>query len=166
MTNELEKWMPVPGFTNYMVSDLGRVLNLDTKKIHVGSVGSHKYRQTSLLDHKGQRRFFTIHKLILISHVGPSHGRVARHKDGVRSNSILSNLRWGSYQDNADDRLIHGTDCRGVKHPSAKLSEDQVRDIRSRAAEGERHHLLAKEFNVNKVTISRVVNRQRYANVN
>lgn len=36
-------------------------------------------------------------------------------------------LYWGTAKQNQDDRLRHGTDCRGVRNPLAKLTEDQAR---------------------------------------
>jgi hypothetical protein len=35
------------------------------------------------------------------------------HGDGNGSNNRLSNLRYGTVQENAEDRELHGTVCRG-----------------------------------------------------
>lgn len=42
-----------------------------------------------------------------------------------------THLRWATRQENWADRIGHGTDMRGEKHPLAKLSADAVREIRA-----------------------------------
>lgn len=40
-------------------------------------------------------------------------------------------VSWKTRTDNQADRLLHGTDCRGERNPRAKLTETDVREIRS-----------------------------------
>ena len=52
----------------------------------------------------------------------------------------------------------------GYRHGMAKrarITDDMVRDIRSRAAAGETHIALAAEYAVRQSYISRIVNRKR-----
>ena len=63
-------------------------------------------------------------------------------------------------------RLSGGTPCLGSKRPSAKLSEEAVREIRRKYAEREADMpTLAAEFGVGKQAICKVVNRRRWAHV-
>ena len=48
---------------------------------------------------------------------------------------------------------------------NAKLTKDQVLEIRKRYDNGQRSSLLAKEYNVSQVTISRIGLRQTWKNV-
>jgi hypothetical protein len=52
----------------------------------------------------------------------------------------------------------------GKKH-MAKLNEEQVREIRRRAAAGDAKDVLAREYGVGCTTIRDVVNRNTYRNV-
>lgn len=48
----------------------------------------------------------------------------------------------------------------GGLHPNAKLSKDNVLEIRKRLKNGETGTVLSQEFNVDKMTISRIKNRK------
>jgi hypothetical protein len=48
-----------------------------------------------------------------------------------------THLRWTTHVENEADKLIAGTDTRGEKCGTAKLTEDQVRDIRFLLRAGE-----------------------------
>lgn len=64
-----------------------------------------------------------VHRLVLLAFVGPARSKshVCRHLDGNPANNTLSNLAWGTQQQNWDDRRRHGTDLVGRKHSPATL---------------------------------------------
>ncbi|CAO0835154.1 HNH endonuclease OS=Streptomyces microflavus OX=1919 GN=Smic_80730 PE=4 SV=1 [Streptomyces microflavus] len=55
---------------------------------------------------------------------------MARHLDDNSQNNALVNLRWGSRSENEGDKVQHGTSNRGAGNGWAKLSDDDVREIR------------------------------------
>lgn len=62
----------------------------------------------------------------------------------------------------------HNNPCpKGEKRPAPKLSDDAVRDIRCRAATGEKGIIarLAEEYGVSAVLVSQVARRHRHASV-
>ena len=63
-------------------------------------------------------------------------------------------LYLGTAQDNSNDAVRRGRTNR-------KLSDDQVREIRRRWADGEKQVDLAREFGVQPPAISRIVHRKR-----
>ena len=70
-------------------------------------------------------------------------------------------LRWGSKQDNRAECVAKRRQARGEAQGSAKLTQAQVEDIRSRHRRLSATHgtfALAREFGVNKNTIDRIVN--------
>ncbi|HWI05050.1 MAG TPA: HNH endonuclease [Acidimicrobiales bacterium] len=69
-------------------------------------------------------------------------------------------LRWGTQQENSDDKLERGRSNRGERHGMAKLTADDVREIRRRVAAGEMQKSLVPIFGVSGGTISRVVLRK------
>lgn len=73
----------------------------------------------------------------------------------------------GDRFDNAKDMVKKGRnrDDKGSKHPSAKLTEEQVIHIRKRIEDGEMQINLAKEFNVHKATISMIKRRENWSHV-
>ena len=64
---------------------------------------------------------------------------------------------------NTADKVRDGTDARGEKHGSAKLTAAQVLEIRRRSTEKQCD--LAKEFGVNYGTISAIINRQNWKHI-
>jgi hypothetical protein len=90
-------------------------------------------------------------------------GLVVRHIDGDNSNNILSNLITGTVLENNHDKKIHGTQCMGKTHGMAKISEEDVINIRKRI--GEPLIVLSKEFGINKSMVSKIQLRQAWKHV-
>jgi hypothetical protein len=75
-------------------------------------------------------------------------------------------LRIGTVSDNQKDMACkHRSGNMGERSPQAKLSDEKVRSIRSRAANGESNAALAREFGVTRVVIRGVVRRARWSHV-
>lgn len=77
--------------------------------------------------------------------------------DGNTANNNADNLAWGTYLDNENDKLRHGTYNSRISN--ARLSPEQVRDIRARADGGELHENIARQFGVSRPTVTRIANR-------
>lgn len=71
-------------------------------------------------------------------------------------------LRWATRSENHKDKLKHGTDDRGDKSPNAKLSVEQVRDIRRRLS-SETLQSIANDFGVSASLISAIRHRKRWS---
>lgn len=74
-------------------------------------------------------------------------------------------LMPGGRQDNVDDCVARGRHPRGETNGHSKLTEIQVREIRARAASGEKQKPLAAEYGVRRPLISKIVLRERWAHV-
>jgi DNA-binding XRE family transcriptional regulator len=61
--------------------------------------------------------------------------------------------------------LLKPASQKGAKNPNSKLSEEDVRKIRSRKKDGATHDELAKEFGVTKTTISMIHNRKLWSHI-
>lgn len=73
-----------------------------------------------------------IHRLVLETFVGPCpEGRVAGHKNGIRTDNRVANLYWATHTENQHDRFRHGTHDCGERNRRAKLNIDQVKEILS-----------------------------------
>ena len=84
----------------------------------------------------------------------PSVGHEVAHSCGVRLCCNPAHLRWATRRDNRADSLLHGTRRRGEQHGQAKLTTEQVLEIRARPDDAPRD--LATEFNVNVTTINMI----------
>jgi hypothetical protein len=79
-------------------------------------------------------------------------------------NSNLDNLRWATRASNVGDKVKHGTQPMGSKTGHAKLTEDQVREIRKLYRKNKRDG-LAKRFGVLDSAIRDVVERKTWKHI-
>lgn len=77
----------------------------------------------------------------------PKDKDLAAHGDGFPENNRPENLRWATYRENEDDKRKHGRHGAGPNNPSAKLSLEQVGQIRQHTGSNKS---VAKEFGVSK----------------
>jgi hypothetical protein len=113
----MERWLPVPGFEGmYEVSDMGRVRSwkrwgVDGARILKPHPDGDGYLKVAL--HRDSKRFdVAIHRLVPLAFIGPPpQGHEVRHLDGDPANNHLSNLRYGTQFENAQDRVAHGRDA-------------------------------------------------------
>lgn len=140
----VEEWRPVVGYEGYYsASSLGRIRrdaggsnNAIIGRVLRPTKNQAGYPLVSITRH-GVKRSFTVHRLVITAFLGmPPIGMECCHRDGNKNNNAISNLRWGTRQDNMTDRDKHGATARGRRNPRTKLDEDSVREIRELIAEG------------------------------
>jgi hypothetical protein len=104
------------------------------------------------------------HTIVAQTFLGPAPepGMQVRHLDGDSSNDHKDNLRWGTAAENGADCIAHGRSGRGETHPRAKLTAEQVLEIRERRAGGEAGVALAEEFGVTKEAIYNIQARRTW----
>lgn len=171
----MEIWKPIPKFSDYEVSNLGRVKSIRPRRgsraavnngIIDGWVKANRYgykRQAVSLRKDGATVIRHVHLLVLEAFVGEAlEGQVCRHLDGNALNNKLSNLKWGTRKENTEDAMRHGTFSpppvhKGESHPQAKISDEIVNSIRGRKLQRGEAAALARELGVSQNTISRWV---------
>lgn len=96
------------------------------------------------------RRNLPIAVLVLETFVGPRPpGCHARHYDDPdQSNNNLSNLRWGTPLENAQDSIRHGTKTKGGCIGASKLTEADVAEICRGLMNEEPMWRMAKKYGV------------------
>jgi thymidylate synthase (FAD) len=109
---ERESWRDVPGWEGvYEVSDFGRVRRCGQQKKR-GTVSEQGYVVVNL-NRPGVQQTRTVHTLVLEAFKGPRpDGTEARHLNSNRIDCRASNLEWGTAAENANDRLVRGSQQR------------------------------------------------------
>lgn len=163
----LEKATPIPGFQGYAVTRCGRVLSFKQHKPLEMALCPNKpggYLRANLrANGRNKHVHVMVHRLVAMTFLrAPIAGEQARHLDGNRLNNRVENLAWGSKRENEADKVLHGTDNRGARSGSCKLTEDVVRDIRSRLAVGEAGADIARDCKVDRVTVYRIRDRRTW----
>lgn len=185
-SNEIWKPVPVEPFQDaYEVSSHGRVRSVDRtiirkngKPLRIkGQLMKHDFTRGYPyvpLSAKGTTRRVTVHSLVarafLPAPPGPFSsargGYQVNHIDGVKTNNHVSNLECVTGVDNmAHSNKLGLHDIRGVRHPKAKITDEDVRQIRMIYSKGARQVDLAHQFGLDQTTISKIVRRQIWQHV-
>jgi hypothetical protein len=172
-----ERWRPVIGWEGlYEVSQFGRVRSISRwvtsfggKKLVEGrilarNVASTGYPQVMLCD-SGRSRFVSVHRLVAESFV-LGDGPVVRHLDGNRENNHADNLAWGSYADNERDKDLHGRRPRGENHHYSKMTNGDIREIRSMHKRGVSQVQIAKHIGISRGSVYNVISGKNWSHVN
>lgn len=73
-------------------------------------------------------------------------------------------LRWATRTENQHDRLKHGTDSRGEKHSNARLSRQDIEEIRDLRG-GLKQSEIAEQFGVSSSHICEIQKRRKWKHV-
>lgn len=87
------------------------------------------------------------------------------HKNGIKTDNRVENLRWSTEVENAADRIEHGTHPGGENNPRAILDEQDVLFIRRYPRTYGSQLVLAAKFGVSISTISSVRSGRAWAHV-
>lgn len=157
-----EVWKDIPGYEGkYQASDQGRIRSIDryvkcargANRLMRGRVlkpAASKYDpHLSVVLGKGKPGS-AVHKLVALAFLGPRpKGQDIRHLDGNPKNNSLENLAYGTRAENIYDVTRIGKAWR-------KLTADNVKDIRSRIALGEKGSAIARLYGVSQGSISAI----------
>lgn len=95
----------------------------------------------------------------------PTPQHEVAHANGVKSDNRAENLRWATHPENEADKAQTGTLLLGERRWNAKLTAEDVREIRRRIAGGEVKRRLAAEFGVTPTAIQAVASRRSWKHV-
>ena len=156
------EWIQHPNYKDYYFSRCGKAASLKKGKFRVlkgTTCGQYGYKAICVV---GKKKIY-IHRTVCELFNGLSlPGQECRHLDGNNQNNDASNLRWGTASENSRDKILHGTSGVGEKNSMAKLTKEQVTEIRTRVANGESQISMCSIFNVSPMTISRAVRKESW----
>lgn len=173
----IEEWRPIVGYPGYEVSSLARVRSLP--RLVVSGLRSNQrckgrmlapyllkigYLQVQLGRKSGPKY---VHELVCEAFHGPRpKGFTVSHKDGVKTNNLPENLAWESYKDNFARKEAHGTANKGERQGHAKLTDADIRHIRSLQNYGYGFFTeLARKFSVSQSTIEGLYKRRTWRHI-
>lgn len=159
---EPEIWKAIEGFEGlYEVSNLGRVKSTHrASKIlkygFSGGRGINRYPTVNLRKY-GHAKNGLIHRLVAIAFLdNPKNKREVNHKDGNKLNNHVDNLEWCTRKENCAHSSQSGLLMRDGVHYNAKLTMDEVVQIKRQLANGVKQCFLVKEFNSDSSTINSI----------
>lgn len=96
------------------------------------------------------------------AHGAAPHGVHAAHSCGNERCINPGHLYWATPKRNNADKIPHGTTNRGERHGNSKLSDSGVLKIR---ADKRAHALIAKDFGVDRSTVSQIKRRASWRHI-
>jgi hypothetical protein len=165
-----EKFIVITEFPAYRISNFGRIqsrwqrhasykgfIKKDIWKDLPSFPDAKGYLQIHLCDGRGRVKTERIHTLVALAFLGERpYKNVVRHIDSNPSNNHITNLSYGTYLDNENDKIQNGT--WNTRNGGAKIKPQQVLEIRNKAEKGESQKNLALEYGVSRPTITRIIN--------
>jgi len=169
-----ENWRTIPDYPDYSVSDCGRVMRTKKPKSGLGSAGAlisqhpntHGY-WTVRLCRNSVCKTVVVHRLVAKVFELPKNPDqiFVAHNDGSRTNNHISNLRWATPKENTADKIVHGTHQIGEKNHRSRLTEGDVRVIRSLRGLGESVASVSQLFGISKGMVSHICNGNAWKHV-
>jgi hypothetical protein len=133
----MEEWKQIPDYEMYEVSNLGQVRRWNKagtkfKEITPKAWGNNPYLMFTVCKHRKPTKIY-FHRILaqlFLPNDNPKEFTDVCFKDNVCTNTDLSNLYWSNQDLRMKRRKAEGK-YENISY-NAKLSEDQVREIRSR----------------------------------
>lgn len=151
---------------HYLISTMGRLFTTNYKRtgrIHQMKPAKRQGYMSTVITLNGKSKSVVVHRLVAQAFIpNPQNKPQVNHINHIRFDNRVENLEWCTHRENIDHMMAHGrqTVNHGTKNGMAKLTEDQVKEIR------EKHEpfvytrkMLAEEYGVSEACIKDVLYR-------
>lgn len=176
-----EEWKHIKGFSDYMISNYGRVKSLGRTILvrrKYGTINkkiSERVLQPTLNDSgypivslykDGNNSKHRCHVLVAEHFIGDRPlGMDVCHNNGDPSDPFIQNLRYGTRSDNISDSKTHGTFIVGEDRSGAVLCNDDVVQIKMELVRETSIPDLAKKYGVAETTIKSIKQGKSWAHI-
>ena len=153
------KLKPYPDDPRFSVSRDGAVVNTQTGRIRKPSVGGSRYHLIVASTPNGHVGHY-VHHMVAKTWIGPRPpGMHVSHINGDCTDNRCANLRYETPKDNMRRKAGHGTQTTGESHGTAKLTVQDVVEIRQSPLSAKN---LAAAYGVSTSQIYRVLSRENW----
>lgn len=161
------KIVPLLNFSDgYFAGEDGYIYSTKQMKILRKLVSSKSNSGTGYYQVSIDGKSRLVHRLVYEAFKGKIEiGKVVSHLDGNKYNNKPENLTSETQKENLSRKLIHGTDDRGFKNSRAKITEEQLKEIKTLLENKNlTHEKIGNKFGVSRVFITKIKNKNRYNN--
>ena len=174
-----EEWKDIPEFEGvFQISNLGRVKSL-TRHVNtyrkgrtVKSIIRKQKKHPSGYLYIGLRKnnhnyTFKVHRLVAKAFVpNPENKPEVNHKKGIKIDNRYFELEWNTSKENSKHKIENGlyTSVKGIDHYCAKLTEQDVLEIRE-IGSSKTQRELSKKYNIHHSKISSILNRKSWSHI-
>lgn len=138
--SKIEEWKDIEGYSNYQVSNFGRVKSLKFGKEKILKLCKNKkgYLNVGLLKN-GIRKTFTVHKLVALAFISnPNNLPQVNHKNEIKTDNRIENLEWVSPKENVNygTRNERASEARKGLHRTEETKQKMSKPIIQYTKEG------------------------------
>ena len=152
-------WKRYTDYPNYMISDIGEIYSIFTKKILKKGTTRRGYTEVKMSKH-GLAVTKLVHRIVSDVFFGKSSLTV-NHKDGDKTNNALNNLELLSMEDNRRHAVEMGLFESGCNRFNSKLKIKDIFYIMETIGVKSSQQ-IANELSIDQSTIVRIRNKKRY----
>ena len=178
-----EIFKTIPSFTDYEVSNFGRVKTKSRQIRYVhAKTKKELFRQSNyrfLKEHFNvngykfcqlylNKKMYnkTIHTLVAETFlVKEIHHECVNHKDGNKHNNCVENLEWCTNEYNHEHATKNGLKSKGSNVSTSKLNENSVHAIKYFLNKGLTHQEISIAFNISRPTITLISQGKNWKHV-
>lgn len=150
----------IPGFNRYYADADGNIWSCaqSRPKILKRHDSLSGYFLVPISESGGKERNVPIHRLVAFAFHGlaPEDKPICRHLDGNSHNNVPANLKWGTPEENCEDRKKHSRSYGGRLLSPKSVSE--IRSLKGVLSMAK----LALRFGVGRATISKILNKKTW----
>ncbi len=163
-----ERWLPIEESQHCYVSSAGRLYR-DRYVTASGRICPAKLISGPKLSIKGYKRVnlrnktYFLHRLVAKYFVpNPENKEQVNHIDGNKENNCADNLEWCTNQENRDHAVRNGLHVWGEDVGNAKLTRQQVNEIREQCRLGRSQRSVATEYGICQQSVSQIISKKRW----
>lgn len=156
---EREEWRTVIDWPDYEVSSTGQVRSRKSGRVRIRRqhLSAHRYHAV-VLSMDGRTKRAKVAHLVARAFLGPRPAdSTVNHKDGDRLNNHAANLEYITQGENNRHAYELGLRKKGEQHHSAKLSVEDIREIRRLVADGWTKTAVANRFGVTRPSVCDII---------
>lgn len=154
----------VPGYPNYVVSNTGKVINVNNKH-ELAQIKSNGYLTVRLWKNNNSKSFY-VHRLVAYAFSGVCDLDI-NHLDGDKTNNNISNLTFVTKaENNKHARDLGLNNSINEKNKQAKLTNKEVKEIKQILnAGGVSQKDIGKAYKVHRSTINNIKHGYSWRNI-
>jgi hypothetical protein len=175
-----EVWKAIPDHPGYEASGSGKIKSCDRVIARRGPDGmtreyNWKGRILAPTLHRGyliaslgkDKKVWGVHQWMALTWIGPANGLTVNHINGIKTDNRIENLEYVTNSENVYHAYRTGLlSNHGTTNGNAKLTADQVREVRQRFQSGlATAKQLAEEYGIARTNMSGIVHGRKYKDV-